>query len=122
VSDQKRKIGKIVFDRPALRTGRFFMWAGIGLVVGVLVGLLFWLGVHRGPGVDAIPKILWAPECWPYIIPSAFLGLLAGVIFGWAWKRPTEARIEMVDLPRERRRNSTSTAIARLDISGRSRF
>ena len=119
MSEQKRKIGKIVFDRPPLKTGRFFLFAGIGLLIGVIVGGLFWLFMTRGTG-DVRP-ILIAKECWPYLLPTAFIGLIGGIIFGYGWKREVSARIEMVDPPQERRRSS-STALARLDISGRSRF
>ena len=118
-SEQKRKIGKIVFDRPPLKTGRFFLFAGLGLLIGVLVGGLFWLFMTRSEG--EIAPILLAKECSPYLWGSACIGLLGGIIFGWGWKREMSARIEMVDPPRERRRSS-STALARLDISGRSRF
>ena len=120
MSEQKRKIGKIVFDRPPFKWGRFSLFAGLGLLIGILVGGLFWLLLSRHAG--EIAPAYQTKDCWPYLIGSACVGLLAGIVFGWGWKRAVTARIEMVDPPQERRRPSTSTAIARVDISGRSRF
>jgi hypothetical protein len=91
----------------------------IGLLVGILVGGMFWLFMTRAEG--DLNAALVAKECWPYMVSSALVGLIGGLILGWGWKREMSARIEMVDPPRERRR-STSTAMVRLDISGRSRY
>ena len=121
MSDPKqRKIGKIVFDRPPFKMGRFFMFAGIGLAVGLLFGFFFWWRVTGQAG--EVTEALILKQCSPYLACSGLIGLVAGVIFGWGWKRAVQARVEMVDPPRERRRASTSTAMARVDISGRSRF
>lgn len=121
MSDPKqRKIGKIVFDRPPFKTGRFFMFAGIGLLVGLLFGIFFWWRVNGQVG--EIAEVLLTRQCWPYLTCAALLGLLGGMIVGWGWKRAVQARVEMVDPPAARRRTSTSTAMARVEISGRSRF
>ena len=121
MSDQKpRKIGKIVFDRPPFKTGRFFMFAAIGLLAGLLFGVFFWWRVSGQVG--EVGDALFVDQCWPYLTCSALVGLCAGIIFGWGWKRAVHARVEMVDPPRPPRRASTSTAVARVDISGRSRF
>ena len=120
MSDQKRKIGKIVFDRPPFKWGRFLLFAGLGLLIGGLVGGGFWLFMTRQAG--DVPDAYLSHECWPYFASCLTIGLVAGIIFGWGWKRTTQARVEMVDPPRERRRGPTSTALARVDISGRSRF
>jgi hypothetical protein len=119
---QKRKIPKIVIDRPPLSDTRLLLALACGMAGGLLFGVILWLLMERGE-TDAFPKILEAPEQSPYVWGWVVVGMILGFMFGWGYKRETTARLEKVDAPEPtRRRRSTSTALARIELSGRSRW
>jgi hypothetical protein len=91
-----RRIPVIVFERPPLDWGRFVLGIALGLVAGAALGLLQWLLASRGGGGIG-PEWLLAPTA-RYTWPLAFVGVLAGLAFGWTWKREQQARIELVEM------------------------
>ena len=118
---EKRKIPKIVFDRQPLKKLRFLLITLAGLALGVLVAWLFyWLG--NGENTE-FPPVFEDPELYGWFYALGLLGLVCGIVFGWSWERAVTARIEMVEAPPlGRRRTATSTAMVRVDVSGRSRY
>ena len=117
----RRKIPKIVIDRPPLAETRLLLALACGMAGGILVGAILWLLMLGGESAD-FPHALLAPEQSPYIWGWVIIGMLGGFMFGWGYKRETTVRLEKVDAPDMSRRRSTSTAIARIDLSGRSRY
>jgi hypothetical protein len=119
----KKKIAKIVIDRPPLSDTRLLLSLGCGMAGGLIIGAILWLLMLRGEA-DNFPKDMVAPEQSPYAWAWVTLGMIAGFMFGWGYKRETTARLDKVDAPEPRRRRtvSTSTALARVDVSGRSRW
>ncbi len=118
----RKKIAKIVFDRPPLNDMRLLLALALGMAGGVVLGGLMWLIESHRDNPD-FPSMYEAPEQAAYIWCAVIVGLLAGFGIGWGWQRETTARIEMVEPPdMGRRRRSTSTAMVRVDTSGRSRY
>jgi hypothetical protein len=117
----KRKIPKIVIDRPPLADTRLLLALACGMVGGIVVGGILWLLMLTGESTD-FPQALRTPEQPPYVWAWVLIGMLGGFMFGWGYKRETTVRLEKVDAPDMSRRRSTSTALARIDISGRSRY
>jgi hypothetical protein len=118
---EKRKVARIVFDRPPLKTLNFVLWMLAGAALGLLVALLLnWLAGTIGHPADDDPlKIFITEECVRYWFILPLIGLVAGICLGFGWKRQVTARIEMVEQPTMQRRRSTSTAMVRVDYGRR---
>jgi len=115
---EKRRIAKIVFDRPPLRKMSFLLWSLGGLVLGILCGwLLYLVGNAENESFNAA---LEHRELYGWFYALAAVGLAGGMMIGWGFRRAVSARIETVDLPPITRRRSTATALVRADL-GRSR-
>lgn len=120
-SADKRKVARIVFDRPPLKKLNFILFTIAGLALGLLIALfLSWLGY--GPGDDAgteVPAAMVMRECVRWYLPLGLVGLVAGLGFGWGWGRSVTARIETVEHQPMARRRSSSTALVRVDYGRR---
>ena len=113
---EKRKVARIVFDRPPLKTWTFVLFLLAGAVLGFLVALLIgWLyyGLGKPEG------FLTQRECWEWYFVLPLLGLLGGAAIGFGYKREVSAHIEMVEQPSMSRRRSSSTAMVRVDYGRR---
>jgi hypothetical protein len=120
---EKRKVARIVFDRPPLKKLNFWLFTLAGLALGLLIALLlhwfyYGLGDARTDPHGTL-AMLTAKECWQWYFVLGAVGLLAGLCFGWGWKRGVNARIEMVEQPSMARRRSSSTAMVRVDYGRR---
>ena len=120
---EKRKVARIVFDRPPLKKLNFWLFTLAGLALGILLALLLhWLYYGLGDAKAdpaSIPAMLVAKECWQWYFVLGAIGLFAGLCFGWGWKRDVKARIELVEQPSMARRRSNSTAMVRVDYGRR---
>jgi len=112
----RRRIPVIVFERPALDWGRVILGLLLGLLVGAVLGIgQWWLAGVGGDSVGA--EWLFAPRT-RYLWPLAFVGIVAGLVIAWGWKREQQARIELVEMaptPREARRRRRAAASTELD-------
>jgi hypothetical protein len=116
---EKRRIAKIVFDRPPLRKLSFLLWTLAGLALGIGCGaLLYFVGNDENPNFSAV---LEHRELYGWFYALATVGLLGGIMIGWGFRRGVSARIETVELPPLGRRRSAGTAMVRADL-GRSRY
>ena len=132
---EKRKVARIVFDRPPLKKLNFLLWTLAGLVLGILVALLLHLFFGIGAPVAGEIPAPYLPnywhdlaghqshspsnECSLYYFVLGLIGLVAGICLGFGWKRQVTARIEMVEQPTMTRRRSSSTALVRVDYGRR---
>lgn len=118
---EKRKVARIVFDRPPLKKLSFLLFSLAGLVVGLLVALLLhWLGFGLGDAASPdFPPAFITKECYQWYVAWGLMGLAGGIGLGWGWNRQVTARIEMVEQPTMARRRSTSTALVRVDYGRR---
>ena len=117
-----RKVAKIVLDRPPLKDTRLILFTALGFLGGIIIGGVLDL-LENYENAD-FPHVLETPEQQPYIWFWVLAGGLVGFILGWCWDRSVTARIEMVEAPGlgRRRAAQTSTALVRMDVSGRSRY
>ncbi len=118
---QRRKVARIVFDRPPLKTMNFVLFSLAGLVGGILIALLlhflaFGIGDKASP---EFPAVLVSAEPWAWYAALGLTGLLGGMALGWGWGRKVDARLEEVDVPDTPRRYSVSTALVRAELGRR---
>ena len=118
-----KKYPQIELPRPGLSWRRF--WLVIAVCFGVMlligIGLSFAQGIGRtdvGKAAEDFPAVYDLPDTWKFIGPAIVVAVLAGLGFGWAWKRPIKPRIEMYEVDTasqvvKRGRRRVSTALTR---------
>jgi hypothetical protein len=117
---EKRKVARIVFDRPPLKKGTFLLFLLAGALLGWLVALLMSaLYYGLGDATPNFPAILMTTECVRWYFVLIFLGALGGACIGWGYKREVTAHVEMVEQQTMQRRRSGSTAMVRVDYGRR---
>lgn len=126
---EKRKVTRIVFDRPPLKKLSFVLFSLAGLALGLLLALLlhwfnFGLGNVAASAASSeqqatLLTFFTVNECWEWYSTLGVVGLAAGLAFGWGYGREVKARTEVVEQTVTQRRRSTSTAMVRADYGRR---